>query len=190
MNKEHLSKISTQWSKMELLINREGPEALAEFLASRYFNALALKLKKKYSSLDELQSFEVASDIIYEFIKNDYHTLKQLDRNRGHLRGLFFKIIQSKLSRLKKPLTVEDIETFGEDETEPWVDFYMDFDGALEKLKEERPRLHTPFVEHYLKGKKLSEIAEELNLNENAIKQRLHYARLHLAKLLRDYRVE
>lgn len=183
-----LSKISTQWTRMEDLLDRQGPEALADYLAYHYFEALALKLKAKSSYLDELHAHELASDVIFEFIKNDYRTLKGLDRNRGHLRGLFFTIIRRKLSNLKTPAFSPDLSWLEEDkETDPWVDFYLDLEDALEKLEKDRPRIHKTFVLFYLEGRKISEIAEILNIKENAIKNRLYNARQWLAENLRGY---
>lgn len=183
---QELTKISTQWSKMEELIYQEGPAALAEYLASHYFNALALTLQKKNSYLDEFQAYSLASDIIYDFIKNDYHSLKNLRRDRGHLRGLFLKIIRAKLSKWKKTPSTSELDHH-QDDTEPWVDFYLDLEEALSKLQKERPLLYKPFVMHYLEGKKISEISQLLHIKENAVKQRLFSARKWLAKHLPGY---
>ncbi len=188
---ETLSRITTQWSEMEFLIDQEGPAALANYLAAKYYSVLARKFKKYAPQIDELRSHELASDAIYEFIKNDYNGIKKLDRNRGHLRGLFFKIIRSRLyhSRVKYR-TQEDFSYESDDGADFCVDVYLDFHEALEKLATARPRLHTPFKYHYLEGKSLKEIAVILDIQANAVKQRLYAARRWLAEELKSYQEE
>ncbi len=188
MGQNSLSKITTQWSQMELLRDAEGPAALAAYLAANYFHLLAVKFKKYAPHIDELQAHEMASDVIYEFIKNDYRTTMKLDRDRGHLRGLFFKIIRSKLYRSgRKYKLQENFSEQAEEKANVCVDIYLDFEEAINKLLQERPRLHQPFVLHYLEGKSLKEIAEILEIESNAVKQRLYAARRWLGNELKVY---
>lgn len=190
MTNQHLSRISTQWSEMEDLMDSEGPSALANYIAARYFQALAGKFKKYRPSLDDLQSHELASDILYEFLVNDYQALKRLDRDRGHLRGLFFKIIRAKLSKYgdTNEINVEEMEQFEVDTAEKWIDTYLDLEVALKQLEEDYPKLYHPFVFHYLEGRSQADIAAVLGLEENAVKQRLYAARKKLAKYMKEYK--
>lgn len=87
---QSLCQITTQWSKMENLDDTEGPRALANFLAAKYYQPLAMKFRQYHNGIDELKAYELASDVLYELIKNDYRGIKRLDRKRGKLRGLFF----------------------------------------------------------------------------------------------------
>jgi DNA-directed RNA polymerase specialized sigma24 family protein len=191
MSLKSLEEISTQWSQMEDLMEIEGPNALAEFLAARYFEPLALKFKSYRKEIDELKAHELASEVVYLWIKNDYQTLKKLDRNRGKLRGLFTTIIQrvliDQLWRKKTPKDSLEALEIPPQHLESWIDIYLDFQEAVEALKEKRPLLYTPFVQHYLEGKSLVEIAQESHLEINAIKQRLFSARRWLAQALQDY---
>ncbi|BBM87916.1 RNA polymerase sigma factor [Candidatus Uabimicrobium amorphum] len=186
---ESLSKIDTQWSEMENIAHDNGPSMLAEYLAAKYYDALAAKFKRYAPRLDDLKTYELASDVLYDLIKNDYRGVKRLSRDRGHLRGLFFRIIKSKLfevGKQKKTSTFEGFEK--ETNVDEWVNIYIDFNDSVEKLKEQRPKLHLPFSLFYLEGKKIAEIATELGIKENAVKQRLYAARRFLADLLQEYK--
>lgn len=178
-----LSEISTRWTEMEFLMHAEGPAALASYLAARYFDVLARKWREYLPHMDDLEAHELAADVLYEFLKNDYRTLKDLDRNKGHLRGLFFKIIKCKMSRLRRDRSL-GLEEYPDREAGEWADMYLDFEEALGRLGKERPRLHQPFVLHYLEGRSIAEIARDLDLEANAVKQRLYAARRWLAEAL------
>ena len=185
---ESLSKISTQWSEMENINDENGPATLANYLAAKYYDALAAKFKRYAPRLDDLQIYELASDVLYDLIKNDYRGIKRLDRDRGHLRGLFFRIIKSKLYEVGKQRKTATLEGFEKEASvDEWVSICIDFDDAVQQLQQKRPKLYEPFRHFYFDGKKISEIAATMELNDNAIKQRLFAARQFLAKLLKDY---
>lgn len=190
MTLRSLEEISTRWSQMEDLIEEEGPSALAEFLAVRYFEAMARKFKQYRKEIDELRAHELASEVVYELIKNDYRGIKRLEKNRGHLRGLLSKIIKKVIiDQIYRKKTEENLlEEFNiaEKQLDHWVDIYLDFESAIETMIEKRPLIAHPFIHHYLEGKSLSEIATQLNLTETAVKQRLFSARGWLAEALED----
>lgn len=183
-----LQDIITRWSEMETLIVKEGPAMLADYLAAQYFESIVVAVKRCGISIDDGKAHEIASDIIYDFIKNEYRTIKSLDRNRGHLRGLFFKIIKAKLSRISKKVfeNLENCQVL-EKEDNTWSDLCMDLDAAIEKMRQQRPLIHKAFVLHYLKGRKLEEIGKRLDLSLNAVKQRLYNARRWLSDTLQEY---
>ena len=183
-----LSKISTQWSEMENIAGEDGPAMLANYLAAKYFDALAAKFKHYAPKLDDLKIYELASDVMYELIKNDYRGIKRLDRDKGRLRGLFFRIIKSKL--YEEGQKRKDIALHGFDQgtaIDDWVSIYIDLNESIEELKQQKPKLYQPFFHFYLEGKKITEIAEMINVKDNAVKQRLFAARQFLAKLLKEY---
>lgn len=185
---DHLSQISTKWTKMEELMEGQGPEALAEFLASLYYDALAVKLQRRCSKLSGIEAFEVASDILYEFIKNDYRLVKSLDRDRGHLRGLFNKIVRSKLHKRQNRREEELMgESEGED-LEPWVDLSLDLGRALLELKKREPWFYEPFYLHFIEGRTAKEIAKILDLDFGVVRYRIYAARDLMKEILEDYR--
>lgn len=185
---ESLSKISTQWSEIENIAGEDGPAMLANYLAVKYFDALAAKIKRYAPKLDDLKIHELASDVMYDLIKNDYRGIKRLDRNKGHLRGLFFRIVKSKLYEEGQKRKTVALDGFDQDTgIDDWVSIYIDFNESVEELKQKRPKLYQPFFYFYLEGKKIADIAEIMGVKENAIKQRLFAARQFLAKLLKEY---
>jgi RNA polymerase sigma factor (sigma-70 family) len=190
MPSEPLSQISTQWSQIEMLTEKEGLAALADYLSARYFEPLAKIFKKYRSKLDDLTAHGLASDVFYDLIKNDYKALNRLDRDRGKLRGLFFTIVRAKLSGLGKNYqSIEEFEEQNGNETANWIEICLDLNTALEKLQKESPLLHKTFIYHYLEDKKILEIAKILRITEDAVKQRLCRARQWLAKALEGYQV-
>ncbi len=188
---EHLSQITTQWTEMEGLL-KKGPAALAEYLAAYYFEILAIKFRQYRSGIDDLQAHELASDVIFEFLKNDYSLTLRLNRDKGRLRGLFFKIIKSKLFKLNKekhPFSLKDIdiEEQLERDSDVWTDFSLDFKNALEKFEQKKTSLYNTFFQHYLAGMSIKDIAHLEQLEENAVKNRLYNARRYLKELLSHY---
>ncbi|BBM84225.1 RNA polymerase sigma factor [Candidatus Uabimicrobium amorphum] len=187
---EALSKISTQWTTIESILEQDGPKMLGEYLATKYCDALAKKLVQYRSRLNLLDAHSIVSDILYEFIKNDYKNMHTLSRDRGHLRGLFFTIIKRKLSKLhskKLPESWPELADQASDDTNRFVSISCDLEDALQKMQDNRPLLYQPFVSHYLEGKKISEIAQQMNLTVDAVKKRLQSSRKVLAEYLDSY---
>ena len=187
MASESLSKISTHWTQIEDLLETDGPKALADYLAAEYFEALAKSIKRRRPQVDDLATHEIASDILYEFLKDDYRGIKQLNRDRGKLRGLFYKIIKRKLYWKEREKSHASIQPDHPD-IKVWVGIGIDLQNALERLREQRPLLYQSFVDFYLGGNKISEIATALEIKENAAKQRLYKGRVNLAEILKDYK--
>ena len=186
MPKTLLNEITTQWTSMENLA-KNGPMALADYLAFHYFDVIAETFKKCCARVDDFRAHELASDIIYDLIKNDYQGILRLTRDRGHLRGLLFKIIRAKLSklRLKPSAKVNFEQEFCEQEV--WLDIYLDVEAALEQLEEEKPTLYQALFLHCIEGKTVPEIAKKLSIPEGTVKSRLFSARQWLSKLLSAY---
>ena len=193
MNRKRLETISTEWTEVEELL-QEGPSALAGYLAVHYLDILHTEIKRYNSKIGELQAHEIAADVLFEFLKNNYCGLHRLDRNKGHLRGLFFKIIKRKLSLHNKKISKSQTnglilnENPDEEQMDLWANIYLDVQCALAQLKIERPLLYESLWLHYFEGKKISEISEQLQEKVETIKSRLYSGRQWLAEALHAYK--
>ena len=187
--KETFRKLSTQWGVMENILEQDGVRDLAEYMTVRYYAPLTKWAKKFHPHLDELAIYEVVSDVFMEFIKNNYEKLKKLDKNRDHLRGLLTTILKRKLSKRyrsdQKQTSLEN-EAFLQ-VADQYEDFIIDFNQCLEKMRKERFLAFKAFSSFHIEGKSLKETAEELNINENAVAQRVHTARKWLREHLQEY---
>ena len=192
MVSDSLSKITTQWSQIETLRKVEGPRALADFLAAKYFEALSSKFQKYLANIDDLKAHELASDALYELLKNDYRGIKRLERDRGRLRGLFFKIIKKIIidnvyRKKKNDKLPDDFALESEEQWSKGIDIYLDVHEAIEEMKKARPLLYDACVYYYFEGQKITEICTKMNLTPTAVKQRLHSARIWLNNKLKMY---
>lgn len=187
---EFLEKISTQWSRMEEISEKGGPSALAEFITARYFCAIVAKIRvKQKGSIDELRIYELASDVIYNMIKNNYRGINRIKRGMGKFRGFLSNVINNviidKIYRKKKQSDLP--ENIFQKISVDLQDIYMDFQDTLGKLQETRPLLYEPFVMHYLEGKSIKKISGLLKIEVNAVKTRLYSARQWFAEEMKDY---
>lgn len=173
---------------MESISEQEGVVALAEFLAAKYYSPLQLQIQKRIPKLDDGQIRDFVCEVMYELIKNDYRGIQRLDRNRGHFRGLLFKILErlekKAFSKNRVEISLENLGDFSEDCQQAWTDVCLDLQEVLQTLQKERPLLYKPFTLYYLEGKNIREIAELVEIKENAVKQRLHSARCWIATKL------
>lgn len=184
------NQISTQWGVIQSLLEQEdGVRNLAEYLTLRYYHPLAEWAKKFQTSTDDFSIYELTSEVFMEFLKNDCEKLKNLDQQKDHLRALLTTILKRKISkdRQKKAFfTLEEEEGMGQ-VLHHYQDFWLDFQGTLERMKKERFLAYKAFLLFHLEGRSLKETAEVLKINENAVAQRVHTARSWLRKNLKDY---
>lgn len=184
-----LNYISTRWTEIETKQQNGDLRELADYLATRYFQPLAEVFRKRRSHLDKTGAFEMASEVFYELLQNDYAGLKRLNRERGHLRGLFYKIARAKLSKLeKKEESLEEQEEPEIAESQKEIEIFLDIHGALKRLEEEKPSLYEPFYRYYMGGEDISSIRRAMELNEPNIRKRIQRAKLFLESCLPDYK--
>lgn len=138
-----LNHVTTKWKKINDVIRNQGPKALAGYLTRHYFSPLAEMFRRHRPSLSHLESEELASDLLFELIKNNYRGIHRLDQNRGKLRGLFQKMIRARLSRLDddRYRLIEDDDA-PIDGLEAILDIHQDIHQALEQLAEDKPHLY------------------------------------------------
>lgn len=184
----NLAKMTTLWTEMELE-GQEGVRNLADFLACRYYQVLVKEFKKKMYQINDIDAHEMASDVIYDFIKNNYNLINKLDRNK-QLRGLFFKIIKRKISKHLTTKNSKKFENIDQIQLEDNLNYYMDLNVEIErirdKLNKEKPQLYKIFLLYHFENKTINEISQECDIKENAVKQRLRRARIWLIDNLKE----
>lgn len=188
-----LKYVSTDWTQLEQILDIAGPESLVKYLADRYVKILLQEFRKYNSKLDEGEIYMMVSQIFYDLLKDDYHQLKKINRNQGRLRGLLFHHIRCKVYSLKrkKHQEVAFIQSVSKSlkENPPIImlEIIHDVHQVLQTLKNTYPNLHVVIYGHYFEEKSVKTLAEELNINVNAVKQRLFIGRQWLERVLRDY---
>lgn len=183
-----LAEIETKWSRIKKFKTKKRFQALAGFLADEYFAALADKFRHYQSDLTPLQAEEMASDVLFELIDNDYRYLNELSSERGRLRGLFYKMIRQRLSKLgrDREYTNCDIPE-GSTEVHSHLDIRQDIRAAIARLAKDNRDLAEAIEEVYFGGKTVEETATTLEVNINTLKKRLVKARSELAEHLEGY---
>lgn len=185
---ERFHQISTQWGVMETLLEQDGAKSLADYLAIRYYQPLTEWARKFQPGLDEFTRCEVVSDVFLELIKNNYAKLRTLDKDRDQFRGLLTTILKRKLIKSYKERQRESsAEELSEEFIPRYLDFMLDLENCLTQMQSQRSLAYKAFFAFYLEGKSLKETALELNINENAVAQRLHSARKWLREHLKEY---
>ena len=192
----YLQDITTQWTSMEAILKEEeGPKVLADYIAAKYFDAIASKFKLHLRVADEEEIQGLAADVILELIKKNYGGIKRLDRNKGRFRGLLSRIIKcitfKEINRRKKIVEIKEAQKnifiHFQNKQVDLKPICIDVQNALEEMEKERPLLYKALDLFYLKGKRTKDIAQELNIKDDAIRARLCSGRKWLAQKLDSY---
>lgn len=183
--RDWLSKIPSMWTEICKIQRSQGLKAVAGFLSRHYFAALATQFKKYRPCLSYFQCEEMASDVLFDLIKNNYRYVGQLDRKKGSLRGLFFRMIRHRLAREDRNREEPRAEVPERSiEYQSQLEDHYDLHTALGHLAEESPILYETVQEFYFKSRPVSELTEEWNLSESAVRMRLLRAQHFLGDFL------
>jgi DNA-directed RNA polymerase specialized sigma24 family protein len=180
--------ITTEWTKLENVKGEEGVKGLANDIVAVYFYPMAFEIERRYEGIDGFRALDLASEVIYDLIKNDYKTLGNLERDKGSLRGFLLKVMKDKLKsyrRKKSEETGKDSEVEYED---MWGEFSLDFKEAMKELEEENPMFYKAFYLHHIEEKKKVEVMEILQLSKSMVDHRINGAVEFLRNRLRSYR--
>jgi DNA-directed RNA polymerase specialized sigma24 family protein len=183
--KDYLATIKTNWTELEE-IQLQGSDSLAEYLASRYSYALFWKIKQFCPQLQDEDIYNLLQEIFIEILTEKIIPC----RRRGHLKGLFKTIIQRKIYKffLGKEANSALTDSFKELMLEDTLlDIRLDLDEILETLKVEKPNLYYPVEAYYFQNYRCEEIAKNLNIKVETVKQRLFLGRQWLEARLKDY---
>ena len=142
------------------------------------------KTKYRDFSLNDLEYYDLVSETILAFLKNNYKLLKNIKRDRDEkkssLRGLMATILHRKFAdRIKDnkkncfaKIDDELIETYDKD-----ILLEIDLQNVLDKMESERGIIYKSFILYYLENYKVAEIANKLGVAESAVKYRLYAGR-------------
>lgn len=195
--------ISTQWTQIENLLETMGPQVVVEYLDCRYRESFTAQLKRYRPQYDDSQIEDIATEVLLQFIREDYKKIKKLDRNKK-LRGLFFRILKSQLREYERreqkhkniAINEMELESNFNDNANAIIRIRVDIEAAFDKI-DEKLGTELKFAEiarwRYCEGNSIPEIQEKIQLREGktlgegAIIHRLKKVRNFLERTLREY---
>ena len=182
-----LNNITTLWSTMDQITLEGGPQALMKYIYARYTDPLVTYLLKKGFSYNEAE--DIAAEILFEFIKNSYNLVNKLDREQK-LRGLIFSIMRNKISQhyRKNFKEVAGLAEIEKTITQHTCELQLDVSEALVRLQKENRYLHQICVLRFIEGKRIHEIADEVQVSRATVYNRLSHAKEWLTMYLDSYK--